>query len=163
MGSFGVCPKCPKGTRAGRLYGEGVCLQHLRAPDSVEERNPAPNKLKEIAANKQTLTVWFNMQLKQSPERCENCNTVIVIPYNLPKRTRVCHIVPKSSIDSVKTHPLNRWFGCWQCHTNYDQWPAEKVATMNVIKVCRERFAIFETEIAEDEKKYIPNYLITKK
>lgn len=158
MGNFGVCPLCPKGTRAGLLIA-GKCNEHYQDSKAIVIRNAAPSKLKELAENKKTMSVWFKEQLGLQPKNCENCNKPILIPPNLPAKTSVCHIVPKSTVKSVKTHPWNRWFGCWQCHTNYDNWPVEKVAKMPVIKIVRERFKLFAKDIIEKEHKYIPQFL----
>ena len=163
MGNFGVCRLCPKGSRPTRLFGDDVCSDHLRNPGTASGKEKQPDKLKELAEKKKTNTVWFNEQLKQSPARCENCNEIIVIPANLPPRTRVAHILAKKLFECVKTHPWNRWFGCWQCHTNFDNWPAEKVAKMKVVEVCRERLKLFINEIPEDLQRLIPKYLFPKK
>ena len=160
MGSFGVCPLCPKGRPC--LLIAGKCNAHYQDSKAVVLRNAAPSKLKELAEVKKTLSVWFADQLKQCPDKCENCNNPIVIPHPLPPKTAVCHIVPKSTFKSVKTHPMNRWFGCWQCHTNYDQWPEEKVAKMPIIKIAKERFKLFTKDISEKEKRLIPKYLKDK-
>lgn len=158
MGSFGKCPVCPKNSRDVLLIG-GKCNAHYQDSKAIVIRNAAPSKLKELAENKKTMSVWFKEQLTQQPKNCENCNNPISIPPQLPAKTSVCHIVPKSTIKSVKTHPWNRWFGCWQCHTNYDNWPVEKVAKMPVIKLVRERFKLFAKDINEKEHKWIPQFL----
>jgi hypothetical protein len=44
----------------------------------------------------------------------------------------VAHVLAKAKYNSVRIHPLNKVFLCIQCHTNFDQWPAEKVLKMKV-------------------------------
>lgn len=156
--AIGKCPKCPAGSRDVLLIG-GECYEHFKKVSNVVVRNAAPSKLKEIAANKKTLKIWYDEQIKQIPEKCENCGGKITIPIGLSKRTPIAHIVPKASIKSVQTHDLNRWFACWQCHSNFDGWPSEKVAKMPVIKICKARFKIFVSMITDKERRYIQVYL----
>ena len=158
MGSFGICPLCPKGSRPGLLIA-GKCNSHYQDSKAIVIRNAAPSKLKELAENKKTLSAFYKEEEKKIPPLCENCNKAISIPEALPKRTAIAHIVPKRTIKSVQTNEHNVWFGCWQCHTNYDNWPEEKVAKMPVIKIVRERFKLFAKDIIEKEHKYIPQFL----
>lgn len=156
--AIGKCPKCPKTSRDVLLIG-GMCNYHFKGGNDKVERNVAPVVLKALAEKKKTLSAWYDEQLKQMPSHCENCRKKIIIPATLSRRTPIAHILPKSSVKSVQTHELNRWFACWQCHTNYDQWPVEKVSTMPIIKTCRARYKEFADQIADNEKKYIPEYL----
>lgn len=162
MAKIGKCRLCPPSCRTTLLYGDEVCGHHLNGDGKDIERSIAPDiqKAKTAAAKQKTLTAWYNEQIKQIPIKCENCNKKIGrLPEGMSKRTHVCHIVPKSSVPSVKTHELNRWFGCWQCHNDFDKKDADFVARMKVVKICRTRYAIFSTEISESERNYVPEWL----
>lgn len=162
MAKIGKCRLCPPSCRETLLFGDQVCKHHLNGDGKDVERNVAPDlqKVKVAATKQKTETAWYNEQIKQIPENCENCGKKIgKLPEGMSKRTHVCHIVPKASVPSVKTHPLNRWFGCWQCHNNFDKWSLKKVEAMPVVKICRVRYAEFAAEIAESERKYVPEWL----
>ncbi len=108
------------------------------------------------------LSVWFADQLLIAPQYCENCKKPInAAAYSNP-RTIIAHIVPKSEksgFPSVATHPLNRWFGCGDCHTNYDKKGADYQETMRVAEICRDRFRSFMNEITNREAKRLPYWL----
>jgi len=159
MPEIGKCPKCPKDARTGLLIG-GLCSAHYHDSKAIIIRNAAPSAIKALAVKKKTLGVWFNEQIVKIPERCENCKGKIIVPTGLSKRTPVCHIVPKSTFESVKTNDNNVWYGCIDCHTNYDRWPAEKVATMPIIKICKVRFKEFKHLLPPSESRRVPIYLI---
>lgn len=131
--------------------------QHRKAVNSKKTANIA----KQIA--KKDNSVFFASQILQAPARCENCNeplreTIAM----LGPRAIVAHIVPKRSkggCPSVSLHPLNRWFGCKDCHANYDNKGSDYVITMFVLPIVRERFAQFKDLIAPSERKNIPKFL----
>lgn len=157
---FGKCPKCPSSARGGLLIG-GLCSYHFKGGGEVE-RNDAPQveKLKALAAKNKTLKGWFDEQIKQRPEKCENCNEKIIIPPDITKRAAICHILPKKLFKSVATHPNNRWFGRLICHANADNKGNDYAASMPVAKIAKQRFETFKDLIAEEEKKHIPKYLL---
>ena len=162
MAKIGKCRLCPPSCRTTLLYGDDVCHHHLNGDGNDIERSVAPDlqKVKAAAAKQKTLNAWYAEQIKLIPAKCENCGKKMgKLPEGMSKRTHVCHIVPKSSVGSVKTHDLNRWFGCWQCHTDFDKKEAAVVAQMRVVKVCRARYRAFAPEITESERKYVPDWL----
>lgn len=115
---------------------------------------------------KDALTVWFNVQASMAPANCENCKASLRSTINFHPRAHIAHIVPKTKeggCPSVATHPLNRWFACKQCHDAYDGESAEVVATMAVIPICRERLSKFYADIAPDEVRRVPAYLLPGK
>jgi hypothetical protein len=76
----------------------------------------------------------------------------------------VAHIVPKRKnfgCPSVEAHPLNRWFGCVDCHTKFDQnfEDASVITRMPVYKVVVQRLRQFINEIDPSELKNVPEYL----
>lgn len=158
--AFGICKRCPANSRSVLLIG-GLCDAHWRDQKEVVVRNDAPQVLKAIAAKEKnkTLSVWYDEQLRIMPKNCENCNKPITYPAGLSKRTPVCHILPKSTVPSVKTHEWNRWFGCWTCHGRFDNESAEKVKLMPVVKICRERLKEFIHLIPDSEMRHVPEFL----
>lgn len=112
---------------------------------------------------KKSLKAWYEMQDTQAPACCENCGASLISTINFMPRAHICHIVEKSPINgcpSVATHPLNRWFGCLDCHTIYDNQPAEVVAEMKIIPILRNRMRKVYPEIADNEKRRVPAFLI---
>jgi 5-methylcytosine-specific restriction endonuclease McrA len=158
MAKLGKCPDCPQGARDVLLIG-GKCQHHHFNGGKVERTN-----MKEVAAIakdvKKSLSAWYAEQEKQIPKLCENCKKRISIPAELPRKTAICHIVPKRNVKSVQTHPLNRWFGCWQCHTDFDNKSEGDVASMPVAALCRARIKEFYDLIPQKERKYVPEWLV---
>lgn len=116
---------------------------------------------------KLTLSAWYDTQASQAPEKCENCKGSLTATITFHSRAHICHIVPKTKeggCPSVATHPLNRWFGCSVCHTNYDTWTAkkeyDKIQEMKVLPVIQARAAQFFELIAESERRRVPAFLI---
>jgi hypothetical protein len=63
----------------------------------------------------------------------------------------IAHCVPKSLIPSVRTHPYNYLFLCWQHHSIYDSsWESAK--KLNCWKLAKERFSFFKHLIKENHK-----------
>lgn len=157
MGSiFGQCPRCPKNSPTRRLYG-GFCSFHLDNQIDDQSKQKVAKDLK-LIEDTRLVKKWFADQLLAAPARCENCGEKISIPASLPAKTKVCHILPKKNFDSVKTHELNRWFGCWQCHKDFDSTWARAV-NMPVWSVCVERFKKFMMQIKMSEYKFLPDQL----
>lgn len=114
---------------------------------------------------KDALSVWFEMQATMAPAKCENCDRNLSTTISFHPRAHICHILPKTKdggCPSVATHPLNRWFGCLDCHTAYDRESADVVETMRVVTVCRERVSKFYKDIAPDELRRVPEFLRPK-
>jgi hypothetical protein len=160
--SFGKCSKCPSSARSGLLIG-GLCSYHFKGGGEVE-RNDAPQveKLKVLAAKNKTLKSWFDEQIKQCPDKCENCGQKIIIPPDITKRAAIAHVLPKKLFKSVSTNELNRVFLCLICHSNFDSKGNDFAAKMPVAKIAKQRFENFKDLIAEEEKKHIPPYLLKK-
>ena len=157
--AFGKCSKCPQSARSGLLIG-GLCAYHFGGGGEVERNNaPQVEKLKALAVKNKTLKSWFDEQIKQCPDKCENCGQKIIIPPDITKRASVAHILPKKLFKSVATHDMNRVFLCLICHANFDNKGNDYAATMQVSKIAKQRFSLFKDCISEDEKKHLPEYL----
>jgi len=75
----------------------------------------------------------------------------------------IAHIVPKRKeygCPSVETHSLNRWFGCVDCHTKYDQnfEDPKVIMAMPVFKIILPRLNEFYHLIHSLELKNVPDY-----
>jgi hypothetical protein len=83
-----------------------------------ELRNEDPDK---------ALDTWYDEQRKialSGDRKCACCGADITNDLLSEKiwinRRNICHLLPKGKYDSVKTHPLNRIFLCWDHHTYID-------------------------------------------
>lgn len=155
---FGKCPKCPAGSPPKRLYG-GVCAYHLSHPTADNSKDTRQKQAKG-AHEAELLKVFFREQTAKVPARCENCDQPIIVTAAWPKSAAVCHIIPKKHFKSVMIHPLNRWFGCINCHGDYDNKGWSFAITMPIWPVCVERFAEFMMLIKDTELKYLPDALL---
>jgi len=93
------------------------------------------------------------------PRHCENCGEYLNPYAPWSSRAYIAHIVPKRHFESVMVHPLNRWFGCIDCHTNYDNSLSIEVEKMNVYGVVVDRFRQFMHEIDPSELRHLPSFL----
>lgn len=162
MGSFGKCKKCPPNARETRLFGDGVCGAHLHDETIDIPRDEKITTASKKAEKKMTQDAWFKSQRKHIPMCCENCNKPIQpsIPKTMTWKTAVCHILPKEIFISVMVNALNRWFGCWQCHNDYDKRGAAFQAKMQVAEICKERFQQFKDQIPASELRRVPEWLL---
>lgn len=120
---------------------------------------PKPDAVKR--QEKQARGVYFANQIQQAPTHCENCGHPLAGTKAINAAAIVCHILPKSEqqgVPSVATHPLNRWFGCGDCHTDYDNKGATYVQSMPVFPVLKERVRQFYNDIAPGELRRVPEY-----
>jgi hypothetical protein len=157
----GKCCDCGKET----ILCDGRCNYHYWRHRDAE--GAAKRKAKGITSDaygdKRAVDRWFQEQINQMPDRCEECNERLYnyAPHAL--RSFVAHVVPKRKVygcPSVKMHPMNRLFLCTPCHTNYDTWGADKVTQMNCYRLAVERFLLLCGAIAEQEWKNVPGHLI---
>lgn len=130
-----------------------------------KKKKPTPAQTAQSIADKARaagLSVWFGDQILAAPNYCENCGKPLNPgQYNNP-RTIICHILPKSKkggFNNLETHPLNRWFGCGDCHTNYDHKGQEYQAKMPVAPLIIERFLQFKDLIIDRDIIKLPDWL----
>lgn len=151
----GTCIDCGPGSSVKPLIA-GRCQSHYwKHRQHVNARKPAA---KAKQALKDDLTGWFNMQLATAPNNCENCCLPLRESMLINPRAIVCHIVSKSLFPEVAIHPLNRWFGCNDCHTWYDANPGE-INHMPVFPVVLARFQRFRDGIRDANLYMIPDPL----
>lgn len=157
----GICIDCGPDSAPTYLTAKR-CKNHYwqhRAKLSAEKKKNNPANT-DALAEKRALNSWFATQISMMPKHCENCDEYLNQYAPWGARSYVCHIVPKVHFETVKIHPFNRWFGCVQCHSNYDNWGEDKVAQMPVIEKVQDRFKRFSHLLNDDEIKRLPNYLM---
>lgn len=161
----GICKDCGPGSKEQYLTAYR-CHPHYWAYRRKVNSEKPKNKEKAVLdlMGKKNRDIFFASQLLIAPNHCENCGCSLSFSKSINPRSIIAHIVPKrdkdkGGIPSVALHPLNRWFGCIDCHTNYDSKGADFVKTMKVFPIVKERFAQFAHLIHESEIKNIPAYL----
>lgn len=158
--TFGKCKLCPSGSPDKRLFGGGVCGYHLNNPKDDQSKEKLPKEVVKELLNEKLLRQWYEEQFQQRTEFCENCRKVrLTDPQELwRQKAMVAHILPKKLFPSVATHPLNRWFGDLQCHTDFDRGWGHAMQ-MPVWDLCVERYTQFMTLISVGEHRHLPEPL----
>lgn len=162
--TFGTCKHCPGGSATVRLYGDGVCAYHLGNPPAAGKKRPKKELISQYGVGpsdeqkKKLLHAYYVDQLILMPPLCENgCRHKLVAKETWRLKAFVCHILPKKTFESVMLHPLNRWFGCLDCHHNYDDKGWSYAVTMKVWPVVAERFTQFMNHIKDTELRKLPD------
>lgn len=163
MAKIGKCVNCGPSSADKPLIAGRCQLHYWQHRQKVNSKKPN-NIAKEL--RKKDNSVFFASQFLVAPSRCENCGTSLAPTIStFGPRSIVAHIVPKRPIGgcaSVSLHPLNRWFGCIDCHNNYDNKGAAFALTMPALPLIRERFSQFREDIVPAERKNIPSFLFSE-
>lgn len=159
----GNCSDCPPGSGPKALIA-GRCETHYWAYRRKVNAERFSNKKKVELVKPRDL--FFANQILIAPKTCENCGNDLGYTKAINPRAMIAHILPKRDKEkggcpSVQFHPMNRWFGCIDCHTNFDNMGEAYVLKMPVLIIIRERFDQFKDQVAEDERANIPNYLLS--
>lgn len=96
---------------------------------------------------------------------CENCNRNLGATMAINPSAVICHILPKRKdcgCPSVALHKNNKWFGCGDCHTDYDNKGAAYVQNMSIFEVLKARVATFYHLIPQNEIGNVPEYFKPK-
>lgn len=121
-----------------------------KPPTKTEERE-----------KKQAKGVYFADQIQKAPSKCENCGGSLTGTKAINAAAIVAHILAKSKTSgcpSVALHPLNKWYACGDCHTDYDNKGAAFVQTMPIFQTLKERVAQFYNDIEPTERRRVPVY-----
>jgi hypothetical protein len=131
-------------------------------PKKSTKKIAAEKAEKESRGNSETdLQKWYNYIMKNEEPICWETGDPINKNDQLGWHGSIAHILPKKKFDSVKTHPLNyvilkMWGGV---HGNFDNnW--KKAQTMKVWPIVVERFKEIYPDIAQKERKFIPQCLL---
>lgn len=120
-----------------------------------------PPKKKEV---KDLLKKFYEAQAAIAPENCENCGASLLKTILAHPRGHIAHIVAKGGhgCPSVDIDMNNAWFACEDCHALYDGPKPEIIATMKIIPTLRKRLKLFYDKIAQNERRRIPGYLLSR-
>lgn len=130
---------------------------YLQQRFEMKLNGPKPEAVKR--QEKKEKGEFFATQIKNAPDRCEECGKSLVGTKIINPAAIVCHIVPKSTVPSVATHPDNRFFGCSSCHHSFDNKGASFIIKMKIFPILKERVAKFYHLIAPNEKRRVPECL----
>lgn len=138
-----------------RFMSDNPFWQQLR-----DKKLQGKTSMEEIRAGKAAKGTFFANQIANAPKCCENCGKPLTGTKSINAAAIVCHIIPKgkAGCPSVATHPMNRWFGCGDCHTDYDNKGAKFVQNMPIFETLRERVKVFYKKIAPAERRRVPLY-----
>jgi hypothetical protein len=162
----GKCVDCEVGS-SDRPLTAGRCSSHYWAhrkkvaseKPKFKHKPPVVDKRERIL----TLGRWFNEQINQMPDYCENedCRERLIPWARWSMRAYVAHVVPKRHFETVMVHEHNRMFLCIDCHTNYDNWLSQDVQKKMpfVFSLACERFRLFKHLISPAEVQYLRPFL----
>lgn len=136
----------------------------------MEERfqkmlNSGKTTKKNALADKKKKADFFVDAIKKAPKKCQECGEPLAGTIAINPAAVVAHILPKrenGGCPSVAAHPLNKVYLCGDCHTDMDNMGGKKGVHLKLMKIyplMRERVAAMWPEIAEHEKKNVPDTL----
>lgn len=148
--------KCPivSCSRVGEYVDIGQQKKSYYIPKISEKRKL---ELADNLCTKSELDMWFEARRKEMIGLCANCGGVTNKNDDKYYRFNIAHILKKSKIKSVSTHPLNYMELCFfgnSCHSkvdNKDGWGSTKC-----FDEVKKRFEIMLPLIEDNELKYIP-------
>jgi hypothetical protein len=158
----GTCIDC--GPEAAENYIiAGRCQYHYwQYRAQVKRESP---RCKAAAAEekkvKDALTTWFNLKIQLRPDRCENCGIHLRESMTINPRAIICHVLPKAEnkFPEVATHILNCWYGCNECHYQYDNCAPIDRSLMPVWPIVINRFNKIILSLPEDKINRAKTYL----
>lgn len=170
MNTLGECQKCQTGKKVP-IIGKrenALCQYHyriqlqLKSKNKSKSKNVVKTKFSDEDQEVTELARWFNVKMMTSEPVCENCDLFIFISSQKHWHGCQAHVLPKSLFPSVATHPDNHmvldWYGC-NCHGQFDSsWL--NASKMLIFPTAFERFLKFESLIAQDERKNIPEVFL---
>lgn len=105
--------------------------------------------------------LWFLFQRQKMTGVCQEggCKESTNKNNDVYFRWSICHIVPKSLVPSVSTHPHNCIELCWQHHSEFDA-TFDKASKMQCFAETKRRFELFKHLIPADEMRKINPHLM---
>jgi len=160
-----ICKDCNDGIEKPIIAGR--CQYHYklyRSKVSLEKRkiNYLKNTPENLDLQKEIekLQLWFSDRRKEMIGGCENCGKRSCKDNEKFWKWSIAHVLPKSIFKSVNKSQFNWIELCVDCHNTYDRdW--ETASKMPVFKLAIEKFNLFKDQIAEEEKRRIPDCLLT--
>ncbi len=128
---------------------------------SVKKDKPLERlKMTEKKKRKNDLDKWFEKQIAQIPEYCEECGTNLGGWRQVMPRAIIAHILPKrkgfGGFPTVALHPMNRMFYCPDCHNRYDNRGWSFVQTMRSFPEVLKRLDTFVEDLTTQELNRLP-------
>lgn len=163
---YGPCPSC-KSQIDQPLGMTGLCHWHtareeagrptaiLRSIRPVRSR-PAPKSEADIL-----LQEWYDRRIPQMTGTCWECGHRIAVWNPRYAKAAISHILAKEFFPSVQTNDWNflELGAACGCHKRWDKnW--ESAQQMEVFPRAVERFQFFESAIAKDERRRLPECLL---
>lgn len=105
---------------------------------------------------------WFDDRRKEMTGKCMHCGGESTKNNNDYWVFSIAHLLPKRLFKSVATHPLNWIELCYfapSCHANFDNYIID-ITELNCYDTVIERFIAMYPDIAQKERKYIPDALL---
>ena len=106
--------------------------------------------LEKRKAERECLPEFFQKHIEIAKTKyCEECGEKLK-----GNASEIAHILPKQYFKSIMCNDLNVLYLCGiysanNCHSNFDNFPQEKVKEMKIFGKILERFRILEEEITE--------------
>ena len=149
---MGQCPMCK---------GWNTLVEEVVVKKAYQIPKVSAKKKREIEASKgnNELEIWFKERRKEMTGFCKcGCGAKSSKDDDKFYKCSIAHLVPKSRVKSIATHPLNWvelsfWGGC---HTNMDNLSSDKWVNMACWDEILQKFLLMLPEIDEKEYKYIP-------
>lgn len=161
---IGICKDCSDGNIkpliAGRcqyhykLYRRMVLIGKRKFSSLKNE----PNNLISKEQN-EGYKNWYLEQRKELKGTCLNCGKKSHKDNEKLWVHSIAHILPKSLFKSISKNNFNWIELCITCHTAYDRtW--DEASKMPIFKLAKEKYNLFKEQIAEEEKRRIPNQFL---
>lgn len=149
-----------------RELREGKLLQAVTLEPEEESKKTGKlgKKNSAVKASKPPVTLeqWFLDRRKEMTGVCEcGCGKPSSKKDDQWFKSSIAHILPKSKVKSVATHPLNwiemnHWDGC---HTNMDNKGSDLWPNMACWDIIVQRFLLMYPSINPKERRHIPQVL----
>lgn len=146
------CKSCGKETY---IFSKGRCKYCA----SKESQN---SKVLSNAGVSSDLNRWFNERRKEMTGYCKHCGNKSCKGDDKYFKFSISHILPKRLFKSIATHPLNYVELCFwgnNCHGNMDNNMIDLIE-LNCFDEVIEKFLKIYPDIAQEERKYIPQVLL---
>lgn len=157
----GVCLDCDNGMEVPLIAGR--CKTHYWRHRQKVNQQKKNNSVKSKTVKKKDaeLEKWFEIQITQIPNTCENCDESL--DYHKWKHPRwlIAHILAKrkTAFPEVKTHPLNRLFLCPDCHNNFDNG-GKDIVKMKCFRIAIKRLSKVIEWLPENRRVLLPEVFL---
>lgn len=144
-----------------KLYGKAYePKKTYTIPKKSKKKIEQENKEKELRGENDTdLQRWFKMQMKYM-NVCEETGMKLETKIYRYAIMSICHILPKSKVKSVATHPLNRVFLLPDLHAKFDSQSWEEREQWSCWPLIQERLIMMYPDLSEEDKRHFPEKVL---